>query len=166
MKAFFRNWYTPANATLAIAGDVEVGDGEEAVRESISARCRRCAPPARAKQPPQPVLAAEKKVQLEDRVSLERVYLVWPSAPLFAPGDAELDLLARVLVRVYGPRYALFASLTMPLQTVGARGSVQSVGWRVPRTLVPGKYRFCVLATDKAGNASKTSCAKLVLKKR
>ena len=73
---------------------------------------------------------------------------------------------ARALVRVYGPRYALFASLTMPLRTVGARGSVQSVGWRVPRTLVPGKYRFCVLATDKAGNASKTSCAKLVLKKR
>jgi hypothetical protein len=29
-----------------------------------------------------------------------------------------------------------------------------------------GKYRFCVLATDKAGNASKTSCAKLVVKKR
>ena len=47
----------------------------------------------------------------------------------------------------------------------GARGSFQSVGWRVPGTLIPGNYRFCVLATDKAGNASKTSCAKLVLKK-
>ena len=72
---------------------------------------------------------------------------------------------ARALVRVYGTQFALYASLTMPLRTVGARGSVRSVGWRVPRTLIPGKYRFCVLATDKAGNASKTSCAKLLLKK-
>ena len=72
---------------------------------------------------------------------------------------------ARALVRVYGTRFALYANLGMPMRTVGARGSVQSVGWRVPRTLVPGKYRFCVLATDKAGNASKTSCAKLLLKK-
>jgi hypothetical protein len=72
---------------------------------------------------------------------------------------------ARALVRVYGPQYALFASLSMPLRKVGARGSVQSVRWRVPPTLAPGKYRFCVLATDKAGNASKTSCAKLQLQK-
>ena len=73
---------------------------------------------------------------------------------------------ARALVRVYGPQYALFASLSMALRKVGARGSVHSVGWRVPPTLAPGKYSFCVLATDKAGNASKTSCAKLLLKKK
>lgn len=73
---------------------------------------------------------------------------------------------AKALVRVYGKQFALYASLTMPLRTVGVRGSVQSVGWRVPRTLVPGRYRFCVLATDKAGNASRTSCAELLLKKK
>ena len=54
----------------------------------------------------------------------------------------------------------------MPLRKVGTRGSVQSVSWRVPRAMGAGTFRFCVLATDKAGNASKTSCAKLVLKKR
>ena len=52
---------------------------------------------------------------------------------------------ARALVRVYGPQYALFASLTMPLRKVGARGSVQSVSWRVPVTLGTGKFSFCVL---------------------
>jgi hypothetical protein len=72
---------------------------------------------------------------------------------------------ARALVRVYGTQYALFANLAMPLRQVGKRGSVQSVSWRVPRTLGTGRFRFCVLATDKGGNASKTSCAKLVLKK-
>ena len=75
---------------------------------------------------------------------------------------------ARALVRVYGSgyaQYALFASLSTPLRNVGVRGSVQSVTWRVPPTLGVGKFRFCVLATDRAGNASKTSCAKLLLKK-
>jgi len=72
---------------------------------------------------------------------------------------------ARALVRVYGSQYALYATLTMPLRKVGARGSVQSVSWRVPRAMGAGKFRFCVLATDTAGNASKTSCAKLVLRK-
>ena len=54
----------------------------------------------------------------------------------------------------------------MPLRTVGARGSVQSVGWRVPRTLVPGKYRFCVLATDKAGQREQDELREALLKKR
>ena len=73
---------------------------------------------------------------------------------------------ARALVRVYGSQLALYATLTMPLRKVGTRGSVQSVSWRVPRAMGAGRFRFCVLATDKGGNASKTSCAKLVLKKR
>jgi zinc protease len=34
---------------------------------------------------------------LEDRVDLPRLYLAWPSPPLFAGGDAELDLAADVL---------------------------------------------------------------------
>jgi hypothetical protein len=74
----------------------------------------------------------------------------------------------RALVRVYGTQYAyyaLFASLSMPLRTVGERGSIQSVIWRVPPTLGGGKFRFCVLATDRAGNASKTSCAALILRR-
>jgi hypothetical protein len=72
---------------------------------------------------------------------------------------------ARALVRVYGAQYALFASLAMPLRKVGKRGSLQHVTWRVPVTLGAGTFQFCVLATDRGGNASKTSCAKLLLRK-
>ena len=57
---------------------------------------------------------------------------------------------ARALVRVYGPRYALFASLTMPLRTVGARGSVQSVGWRVPAHARPREVPL-LRARDRQG---------------
>ena len=37
------------------------------------------------------------RLVLEDRVELPRVYLAWHSPPLFADGDAELDLVAEVL---------------------------------------------------------------------
>jgi hypothetical protein len=70
---------------------------------------------------------------------------------------------ARALVRVYGTKYAYYASLSMPLRKVGMRGSIQSVTWRVPVSLGAGKFRLCVLAADQAGNASKTSCATLLL---
>jgi hypothetical protein len=70
---------------------------------------------------------------------------------------------ARALVRVYGMQYALFATLSMPLKHVGAPGSLQHVAWRVPVTVGVGKFEFCVLALDKNGNSSPTSCARLTI---
>ncbi len=70
---------------------------------------------------------------------------------------------ARALVRVYGVQYALFATLSMPLRRVGSHGSLQKVGWRIPVTLGAGKFKFCVLALDKNGNSSVTSCATLTI---
>jgi hypothetical protein len=35
------------------------------------------------------------------------------------------------------------------------------LGWRVPRTLAPGALRFCVSASDEAGNVGRPSCASL-----
>jgi zinc protease len=43
------------------------------------------------------VLAGPLRLSLEDRVELPRVYLAWHSPALFAPGDAEFDLLAEIL---------------------------------------------------------------------
>jgi len=45
---------------------------------------------------PQPP-AKDVKLVLEDRVELPRLYMAWHSPPLFADGDAELDLVAEVL---------------------------------------------------------------------
>jgi zinc protease len=41
--------------------------------------------------------SGETRLLLEDRVELPRLYLVWHSPRLFAPDDAELDLVADVL---------------------------------------------------------------------
>jgi hypothetical protein len=45
-----------------------------------------------------------------------------------------------------------------------AYGSVYYVGWHVPAKAAKGKYTFCVVAVDRAGNKSAPSCAPVALK--
>jgi zinc protease len=103
VKDFFRTWYTPANASLAIAGDVTVKDARALAEKYFGAIPSRPAPP-HASAPPVK-LATDKRVHLEDRVSLDRLYLSWPSPAGFAAGDAELDLLSAVLGSKSGRLY-------------------------------------------------------------
>jgi zinc protease len=54
--------------------------------------------PAPVHQQPQPVpLTQEKRVTMEDRVQLPRLYVAWQTPKVFAPGDAALDLAGQVL---------------------------------------------------------------------
>jgi zinc protease len=46
---------------------------------------------------PPVTLAEEKRVVLDDDVHLPRIYMAWHTPPLFAPGDAEMDVVADVL---------------------------------------------------------------------
>ena len=70
----------------------------------------------------------------------------------------------REVVRVYGVNFFLYASIVSPMER--ARGSsLDSVKWHAPAHVDETRLRFCVLARDPAGNASKTSCAPLRVKK-
>jgi len=53
-------------------------------------------PAVGAIEPPPPNTSG-RRVELPDRIELPRLYLSWPSPPLFADGDADLDLAADVL---------------------------------------------------------------------
>ena len=63
---------------------------------------------------------------------------------------------SREVVKVYaGTR--VVATLRSPIE-VTRSGILDTVHWRVPTK--PAKaYRFCVVATDPAGNSSRPSCA-------
>jgi zinc protease len=90
-RAFFREHYHPANASLVIAGDVRTDDALRMVDELFGAIPRGpdvVTPPAPA------VSARARRIVHEDRVELPRLYLTWPSPALFAPDDAALDLAA------------------------------------------------------------------------
>jgi zinc protease len=94
VHAFFRRYYHPANASLALAGDfepdealalvdryfgpIEPGDRVAPIRETAA-------------------LAGQTRLYYEDRVELPRIHIAWLTPKMFGAGDAELDLAADLL---------------------------------------------------------------------
>jgi zinc protease len=95
VREFFRTYYHAANASLAIAGDIDADD----VLDLVRAYFEDLAPgPAVAPVRPHDVtLADETRLLLEDRVELPRLYIAWISPAMFAADDADLDLAADIL---------------------------------------------------------------------
>jgi zinc protease len=60
------------------------------------------------------VLAAEKRLLLEDRVELPRLYLAWPAPPHYAPAEAALIALGGILAD--GKNSRLFRKLVYEMQ--------------------------------------------------
>jgi zinc protease len=95
VKEFFRTYYTPNNLSLVIAGDFEPAEAKKLVEKYFGD-----IPPGPALDRPEkwiPRLDSERLVEVNDRVSLERVYIGWPSAEYFSAGDATMDITARIL---------------------------------------------------------------------
>ena len=95
VKRFFRLYYAPNNATLAIVGDFD----PKIVRAQVAKyfgdlpRGRAITRPVVARSP----LATEKRITFEDRVQVPQLTIAWPSVP---GGDADqpaLDLLSDIL---------------------------------------------------------------------
>jgi len=95
VREFFRQYYTPNNASLAITGDfnpVQVKALVEKYFGSIPAGPS--VPKITAVTPP---ITSERRAVVTDQVELPRVYMGWITAPIYKPGDAEADLLAQLL---------------------------------------------------------------------
>jgi len=88
-RAFFLRYYHPANASLAIAGDIST-DVALAMVERLFGDIP--AGPAVAPLPVAPVETTLRRLVIEDRVELPRLYLVWPTPALFSGDDAVLDV--------------------------------------------------------------------------
>ncbi len=92
---FFRTYYVPNNIDLVVAGDIDPVKTRILIEkwyEEIPAGAP--IPPLTA---PPVVITREKRLVYEDRVQLPRLYMAWVTPRQFAPGDAQLDLLASVL---------------------------------------------------------------------
>lgn len=95
VRTFFQTWYNPANAALAIAGDVDSAAVVEQVEKYFGEIPGGSAPPRTIV--PAIALKSDHYITLEDDVHLPRLYMGWHSPALFAPGDAELDVVAETL---------------------------------------------------------------------
>ncbi|MCB9663077.1 MAG: insulinase family protein [Alphaproteobacteria bacterium] len=107
VKDFFRAWYLPNNASLVVTGDFEPVQAKALIEENFGWIPRGAQPPARTAAPV--VLSASDEVVEHDDVPDRKVWLAWHSAPLFAPGDAELDVVASLLCN--GPDSRLYEAL-------------------------------------------------------
>jgi zinc protease len=76
VESFFRRYYAPNNAVLAVAGDVETAR----VRELVV-----------------PAIPATRHITLEDRVTLPQVNLMWRTTKRYEADDAALSALAEIL---------------------------------------------------------------------
>ena len=95
VRQFFSTYYHPGNASLVLAGDIDVVQGFDLVERYFGPIPK--GPPRPAVDVPDTSVDCEQRLLLEDRVDLARVYLSWRSPALFGEGDAGLDLLATIL---------------------------------------------------------------------
>jgi zinc protease len=95
VSAFFRRWYGPNNATLALAGDVDAGRAFELAERWFGAL-----PRCPAVERPRPIAvrnAREQRVVVEDKVKLPQLTLAWPTPAQDDADEAPLAMLAMVL---------------------------------------------------------------------
>jgi len=93
--AFFKKYYAPNNASLVIAGDIDLDRTQQLVEKWYGEIPRGAFVEPVA--PPAAFLTSVKKQTLTDRVELPRLYLGWLTPRIYSPGDAALDVAAYVL---------------------------------------------------------------------
>jgi len=91
---FFRRYYHPANASIVLAGDFD-SDAALAMVRSYFEGIAPGTPVDRVNVTAS--IDAERRILLEDRVELPRLYLAWLTPAMFAEGDADLDLATDLL---------------------------------------------------------------------
>ncbi|MCC7418192.1 MAG: insulinase family protein [Acidobacteria bacterium] len=147
--AFFRRFYHPANASLAIAGDIDAA-GALAMAEACfgGIEAGEPVPPVRAEAS----LEGEVRLLLFDRIELPRLYLAWLSPAMFAEGDADLDLATDLLANgktsrlyrrlVFDERLAADVSAAQNSREIG--GFVQVTATAAPGRTLPELERVIV----------------------
>jgi zinc protease len=94
VKAFFRTYYAPNNATVVVAGAVNPDSVKRVVRQMFAEVPRG---PAITRPAPAPFELRDTVIVLEDRVQLPRLYLAWRGTREYGPDDAALDVASYVL---------------------------------------------------------------------
>ena len=95
VKEFFRDFYGPNNASLVVAGDIQIDESRRLIEHWFSDVPRGREPPKNTF--PETSLSIEKRVFFQDRVQLPMIHMAWHSPPIFAEDDADLDMLASIL---------------------------------------------------------------------
>ncbi|HKF68765.1 MAG TPA: pitrilysin family protein [Vicinamibacterales bacterium] len=95
VKAFFKQFYAPNNASLVIVGDINKGATRSLVEKYFGSLKRGAdVPKPSVTTPP---ITTERRAVVTDKIELPRVYMAWLTSPIFRPGDADADITSGVL---------------------------------------------------------------------
>ncbi|NOT26915.1 MAG: insulinase family protein [Acidobacteria bacterium] len=127
VQAFFRTYYHPANASLALAGNIDTGRAFDLAGQYFGDLA-----PGPVPSPVSASASLDRDVRLvfEDRVEMPRLYMAWLTPAMFAEHDAELDLVSDLLANgktsrlyrtlVYEQRLALDVSAHQSSRELGS----------------------------------------------
>ncbi len=138
-RAFFRAFYHPGNASIAIAGDVDAADAIGLVDRYFGD----LSPGPAVVHPRRTTrLAADALLVLEDRVELPRLSLAWHTPEMFHDDDAAMDIAADVLSN--GKTSRLYRALVYDTRLAADVSAMQasremSSVFHLVATAVPGK---------------------------
>ena len=141
VKSFFRKYYAPNNAVIAIVGDVDAKSTIEKVRKYFEAIPSQPAPPAVDMTEPQQ--AEERRATLEDPLArLTRVDMAYKVPPSSSPDDDALTVMATILSGGRSGRFYEAIVREKQLATNVSAGSSESRGpglFNVVGMMQPGK---------------------------
>ncbi|MCH2304089.1 MAG: insulinase family protein [SAR202 cluster bacterium] len=95
VKNFFNSYYHPSNASLAIAGDIDIKQTIKLVEKYYGS-----IPPGNSVNKTKQIdsqLKGNVRLSIKDKVSLPRLYIAWPTVADFALYQPELELLSIIL---------------------------------------------------------------------
>ena len=95
VRSFFKQYYAPNNATLSIAGNIDIAQTRSLIEKYFGPIPQ--GPPVPKVEVTTPPITAERKVTVTDTVQLPKVDLAWLTPPAFQPGDADADLASFIL---------------------------------------------------------------------
>ena len=113
VKAFFKEYYAPANAVLTLSGDFDRAEAKRLIElyfGGLPSGKRAAMPIVKVK----PSLDENVHIVEQDEVKLPRVHFVYHSPALYAEGDAALDVLSSILSS--GKNSRLYRPLVMEQQ--------------------------------------------------
>ena len=128
VKAFFRLYYAPNNATLAVVGDFDTAQTKAWIQKFFSDL-----PQGKAVQRPSVPLGkldTSKRLVYEDRVQVPRLYIQWPTVGFKHEDDYALSVMSSILSRSRTARLtkALVYDSQLASQIGAFQNSAEDVG--------------------------------------
>ena len=126
VRTFVRTWYSPANATLTVAGHFDPSAARALVEKDFGG-LRGAAPPARPVPPLTPE-SGEVRLEASANLAADGLTLAWPMPPEGSPEDLAMDLVSDMLDSKEGRFHRALvdsglASLAMANEASFERGS-------------------------------------------